>query len=267
MKKRMMMAVLMTGLFLAGLAQAQTNVSITENSAGKVKMGMTVAEVRRVVSPMKLSRTRDGDGVILIAVKSGKSEVMTLFAGEADADENRINEQAKIENIEVWAKNYQTADGIHPGMLLSAVEKKYGKVKEIMMSEIESREYAEFSNFPARLSLRLSGKDSQNAGVYAQGSNRTKRYTAGTYIFSITVSSPPRETADESGSCEVVTKDANGNLNVRNTPGGTIIGKLPNGTQVKIIERSSGAARVTATVGGKTIEGWVANTFLGNCSN
>lgn len=266
MKERMMMAVLITGLFLTGMAQAQTNVPITENSAGKVKIGMTVAEVRKAVSPMKLSRTRDGDGVILIAVRSGKSEVMTLFAGEADADENRINEQAKIENIEVWAKNYQTADGIHPEMLLSAVEKKYGRVKEIMMSEIESREFAEFANFPARLSLRLSGKDSQNAGVYKTGSRTTTRYTAGTYVFSITVSSPPRDMADETGSCQVVTKDANGNLNLRSTPGGTIVGKLPNGTQVKIIERSNSVARVSATINGKAVEGWVATEFLGSCN-
>ena len=65
-------------------------------------------------------------------------------------------------------------------------------------------------------------------------------------------------------SCQVTTQG--GNLNVRNL-NGAIIGKLPNGTWVRIIEEAliDNRALVSATVGRRTIRGYVSTDFLSNC--
>ncbi|HMS09982.1 MAG TPA: hypothetical protein PKE66_10895 [Pyrinomonadaceae bacterium] len=156
---------------------------ITGNSAGAVKIGMTVAEVRKAVAPLKLERSSDGEGIALIAVKSGEEIVMTLFAGEEDRDA-RIDEKAKVEYIMVWDKGYATAAGVHPGMKIADAEKIYGKVKVIVRSEIESREYVTFTNHPAGIDIRVLAED-DSAGVYPQGASKTGTYSANAYIFHI----------------------------------------------------------------------------------
>jgi hypothetical protein len=169
-------------LFLAGVsASAQANL-ITPNSAGKVKLGMTITEVRKAVAPMKLTRTSDGEGVALIAVKQGKNEVMTIYAGEDNRDAP-IDNNAKVDQIWVWSNNYKTANGVHPGMLVSRAEKLLGPVKEIGISEIESREHAEFLNQPDGLHFRLDSGD----GDFPEGSSTTTKYKPTAKIFSINV--------------------------------------------------------------------------------
>ncbi len=190
MQRVMMMAVLIIGLFFTGQAQAQTNKLITWASAGEVKVGMTVAEVRDYVKPMILSRTSDGEGVALIAVKDGENQVMTLYANEEDP-KAAINENAKISNIEVWDKSYKTEEGVYVGMSLSDTEMKYGKVTEIIRSEIEAREFATFTNHPSGgLSFRLMGENDGSAGKYAEGKRTTSDYASGAFIYSIQVVGP-----------------------------------------------------------------------------
>lgn len=172
-------------ILLAAGADAQPAKLITQNSAGKVKVGMTVAQARKAAAPMKLSRTSDGEGIALIAVKEGKVEVMTLYAGEGDRAA-RVNNNARIEQIWVWDRSYKTANGVHPGMLLRVAEKRYGKVRKIEMSEIESREFAEFASHPKGIDFRLQGKNDQ-AGVYPSGSSTATAYTPGAYIDSVQV--------------------------------------------------------------------------------
>ena len=63
--------------------------------------------------------------------------------------------------------------------------------------------------------------------------------------------------------CHVRTKG--GNLNVR-SGSGKIIGKLPNGTRVRILSTGwAPTSQITATVGGRKIQGWVATEFLADC--
>lgn len=171
---------------MAVAAQATLSTGkITQDSVGAVRIGMSVAAVRKAVAPLVLERSSDGEGVALIGVKRGRDTVMTLYAGEEDRDA-KIDENAKIEQIWVWDKNYRTDGGVSPGMTLASAEKIYGKVKKITMSEIESREFAEFTNHPEGIEFRLLGKGG-DAGVYPSGTNETNVYSPNAYIFSINV--------------------------------------------------------------------------------
>ena len=172
------------------LQSPSKRILITEAAIGPVRLGMRVAQVRTVLRPFTLSRTTDGEGVALIAVNRGNKTVLTLYACEPDPAA-RINERGVIEFIEAWDPSFRTAGGIHAGMPLREVEQKYGKLKEISLSEIESREFATFANQPKGIHLRVMNENGM-AGVYKRGETKTMRYEPGTYVFSISISGLPR---------------------------------------------------------------------------
>ncbi|MCM3903246.1 MAG: hypothetical protein ND866_16180 [Pyrinomonadaceae bacterium] len=176
-----------------GPVKAGLDFLITDNSVGPVRLGTTVAQARRALRGFTLSRTSDGEGIALIAVKRGKQTVMTLYAGEQDP-RSRINERARIEFIEVWDPRYYTSAGVHPKMPLREVEQKYGQLKEIRLSEIEAREFATFSTHPSGIQLRV-GDDSGMAGIYNEGKNTTARYSHSAYLMSISITGRGNATA------------------------------------------------------------------------
>ena len=164
---------------------APANYSITKSSAGNIRLAMTIAEARSAMKGATFERTSDGEGVALISVKQGGVQLMTLYADEEDP-QRPIDETARIMNIEVWDPRFKTPNGIHVNMKLVDVEKILGKVKKIIKSEIESREFAEFATKTDGFMFRLMGPDF-DAGIYPKGSRETTRYIANTFIFTISI--------------------------------------------------------------------------------
>ena len=168
------------------VAQTANRTLITKNSIGPIRLGMTVARIRKVFPGVTLSRTSDGEGVALIAVERRGKTLMTLFAGETDSN-SPVNQRAVVEHVSAIDAGYRTSARVHPGMSLRKVEKRYGKLKEIMLSEIESREYATFAGQPGWIQLRVMN-DGGMAGIYAEGQTRTKLYSPAAYVLSISIS-------------------------------------------------------------------------------
>jgi hypothetical protein len=173
--------------FSGGAARSAVSTShrITATSVGPVKLGMTVAQARRVLAGYTLRRGSDGEGVALIEVRRGGQEVMKLFADEPDPA-RPINARARVRWIEVWDNSYTTRAGVHPGMPLREVEQKYGKLKQITRSEIESREYATFAKEPAGLQFRVEGSSGE-AGRYPNGSNTATAYVPSARVVAISI--------------------------------------------------------------------------------
>jgi hypothetical protein len=146
---------------------------------------MTVAQARRALTGHSLRRGSDGEGVALIEVLRGKKVVMRLFADEPDPG-RPINERARVRWIEVWDRSYATQAGVRPGMPLREVERKYGKLKQITRSEIESREYATFPQGPAGLLFRVEGSVGE-AGRYRNGSSTATAYVPSAYVAAILI--------------------------------------------------------------------------------
>jgi len=159
---------------------------ITKNSVGPIRLGMSVAQARKAVPKLKFARTTDGEGMALIEVKGGETADMVLYAGEDDA-EGPIHENAKIQLIKVFGQAYKTANGVHPGMPLREVEKKYGKLTNISMSEIESREYAEFARQPAGLLFQVGLPEIGIAGKYPEGKRETAVYVPSAVVTNIEI--------------------------------------------------------------------------------
>jgi hypothetical protein len=176
------------------------NTLVTENSVGGVKLGMTLAEARRVFKNYTFSRTMIGYRDLGIVVKQGEVEIMNIDAGEGEdpdtgEDNSKLPENAKIVGIEVLDRRFKTAEGVYPKMLIADAEKIYGKIKSIDWDD-EVGEFGKFSNQPKGYYFSLRGpgfRDTANsrtdpAGIYGAGGYQTQKYKPKSYIYSIAIS-------------------------------------------------------------------------------
>jgi hypothetical protein len=165
---------------------------VTGSAAGPVRLGMTVANVRTVMPGVILERTQDGEGLALISVRRGEDELMTLYAGEDDP-ETDVDEKRKVEFIQVWDPIFVTAEGVHAEMPLSEAERHLGRLTEVVLSEIEMREFAEFTKKTPGIQYRVISEDGF-AGIYPEevpeGAGTTKRYRPDARILAIEIVGP-----------------------------------------------------------------------------
>lgn len=156
---------------------------ISADGIGAIRLGRTIDEARRAMPSAKVERTSNGDGAALVEVSFGTDTSVTISADEDDPDAP-IDWSKTVTAIETFSPTCHTVDGIRPGILVVDVEKVFGPVKQIVKSEIESREYITFEQQPADLTLRLD-----YTGEFPEGSRETQRFSAGAKIYSIMVSS------------------------------------------------------------------------------
>ena len=159
---------------------AQKNFTITNNAAGGIRLGMTVGQARSALPDCSFRRTEDGEGVALIGVRCHKREIMSLYAGEEGRDA-KVNWRRRIEFIEVWDKRFKTKDRVHPDMYLRNAERILGKVREILITQIESREFVTFGRVRKGIEYRTYG------GIYTRPNVTTTKYEPGSRIHSIQV--------------------------------------------------------------------------------
>jgi hypothetical protein len=172
------------GVTTRTIAPSTGEYSINVGGVGRVRLNFTLDEVRRALPGATFKRTSDGDGLALVEVTMGRDTAVVIYAGEDDADA-AIDWAKRVERIEVFSTAFHTGEGVRPGALVADVEKIYGKVTEISVSEIESREYVEFDTQPSSLTFRLN-----YTGIFARGSRRTTRYETSAKILSIAVARP-----------------------------------------------------------------------------
>jgi len=182
MQRIMMMAVLAIGLFFTSLVQAQTNKLITKDSAGNVKIGMTVDQARAAVRPLILGNgVNEFEGDMRHRIKQGQNLVMTILVGGTASIY-----QGQITEIVVWGKRFQTAEGVRVGMALGDAEKKYGKVEKIEKNEQNDFEYVTFANHPKGIlfTLEISGEtvSCQDAGIYDTNETTATKYNDEVYV-------------------------------------------------------------------------------------
>ena len=166
------------------IAPSGGDMSIDVGGVGRVRLNFTLDEVRRALPRATFKRTSDGDGLALIEITLGGDTAVVIYAGEDDPGPE-IDWAKRVERVEVFSKAYYTAEGARVGALVTDVEKIYGKVTDITVSEIESREYVTFEKQPSWLTLRLN-----YTGVFADGSRRTTKYGSNARILSMAVTKP-----------------------------------------------------------------------------
>jgi hypothetical protein len=148
-------------------SDSRTGYLITPMSVGHIKLGMTIAEARKILKGYEFSRTNVPytEMDLGISVRKGGKEVFILDAGEGEVfDEVPINDKLKIVAITVLDSSYKTADGVHPGMNIASAEKRYGKIKKIERTN-HTPEFPTFTNDPKGIGFIIVSK-SGYAGIY-----------------------------------------------------------------------------------------------------
>lgn len=184
-------------ILFAGAAFAQTSAClIQQNSVGPLRVGMTVAQVRQTLHGATLKSSQDADALPLLAVIREGLHTMDLYV---NADTG-MKETSKIELIRVFDGACSTSDGIHPGMPLSDVAKRYGRLKRLFVTDSESREYAEFDKQPPWLDVQTGNGQ---AGRYPVGKRCTSDYNPSAHIASLWISHMPNKLPEEQFNCTV----------------------------------------------------------------
>lgn len=173
---------LLVAIFVLSVAShAQQNFRSDSEGAGGAKIGMTVAQARTAMKDYQFSPSSNGEGIALLGVTCRGARTMTLYAGEDFDVASTIDFLASIETIEVWGHRFKTAEGVHVAMRVVDAERRLGKIKEIILTPIESREFITFSRSTPNIGYRFFG------GFYASRGTFTTEYEPGARLWSIQV--------------------------------------------------------------------------------
>ena len=171
-----------------GAARAATDADthlITASAMGHVRLRMTLEQARRALPRASFRRTSDGDGAALVDIALGPDNSLSVWADEDDPA-TPIDWSKRIVTIETFSAAFHTREGIHPGSLVTEAATFFGPVREIVKSEIESREYVTFARQPRALTFRVD-----YTGIFSPGLRRTTAFAPGAKIWSIAISSLP----------------------------------------------------------------------------
>ena len=167
--------------FLAASAYAQNRgCLIEENGVGPVRAGMTIAQARHAMHGATLKPTQDADRLPLFGVTQEGLHTMDLYVDAAPPSEN-----AKITRIRVFDGACATREGVRPGMRLSDVAQKYGRVTRLITTDTESREFAQFERAPSWIEIQVGNGQE---GIYPPGKRCTTNYVPSAHIASLWVS-------------------------------------------------------------------------------
>ncbi|MEM6279458.1 MAG: hypothetical protein AAF733_08275, partial [Verrucomicrobiota bacterium] len=161
---------------------------ITATSVGAAQIGMTIGEIRSEFPGARLERTSDGEGIAYVAIIENEELLIEMVTDQYDV-EAPILDTERVAMIVVRHPRFATANGIRLGSDLGELDLRIGPVREILTSEIESREYASFERQPSGLQFQILN-DENTAGIYDPDTYKTKRFREGSYISSITVTGP-----------------------------------------------------------------------------
>ena len=168
-------------LFLAALPFHTANAAciITPEGIGGVKLGQTLAQVKRAFPHMKVRSESDAEGVEMWRLPVAPNAVVY-----AHVEEGR---RGRIDFLETFSAACRTKDGVHPAMHLTQVAQKWGRLNNITMSEIEMRQFAQFARQPARIGLRVEGGDFGTQAADAELPLNTSKASPGAKVLSIQI--------------------------------------------------------------------------------
>lgn len=162
---------------------------ISPEGLGPVRFGMSFDDVRKALPGATFARGWDGDGVAFVDVARDGIPLMSLHANDDDPNAP-FDWSRRITSIQSFSQAAVSADGVAVGDLVADAEKTWGPVREIRVSEIESRQFVEFARQPEWLTIRID-----YTGDFAEGARQTRRYKTGARIMSFAIR--PRLAIDE----------------------------------------------------------------------
>ena len=161
----------------------QGECKITSSGIGPLSLGMTVKEAKTAFPQATFNVADSAEDTVALEARSGKEQVLLSQVGDKLPAGKTLPDTTKLKSLETYSEKCRDENGIGPGTLLDDAVARLGGVKEIVMSEVESRQYVTFQQHPKGRWYRID-----NSGVFAEGSpRRTTQYTAKARILGVGV--------------------------------------------------------------------------------
>lgn len=156
---------------------------ITATSIGPVKIGMTVKDARKALPQATFKVTEGLDDLVILEAHVGKEQVWLSPLGDGPPPGRSLLDSTMLKSLETFSEQCRDDNGVGPGTPLRDAASKLGGVKEIVMSEIESREYVTFGRQPKGRWYRID-----YTGIFAPESpSRTTDYQPEAKIMAVGV--------------------------------------------------------------------------------
>jgi hypothetical protein len=165
---------------------------VTNNTVGQIRIGMTIADVRRILKEARFERG-PGEGADEIEVKLKGKSLMWFTASPGDENyDSPVDGKTKIFAISVGNSKFQTSAGVRTGMTIAEAEKIYGKIRAIIEEGLTGDEFAVFTNHPEGIDFSVSNPKATDdpyskVGKYIDGKIESKSYVKGSTISSIDI--------------------------------------------------------------------------------
>lgn len=163
---------------------------IDTNSIAGIPIGTTIAQVRQSFPKALIKPLQDAEGVTFASIKITPEIEIFAYTDSTNTADNTLNENSPITYLDTASSVCKTAQGVHPYMLVADAEQIYGAVQQIVMSEIEARQTAEFDQQPPELSFRIDDSGAFDA-TDTELPKITTDYQEGAKIQSIAVIALP----------------------------------------------------------------------------
>ncbi|MEB4591101.1 hypothetical protein VSS37_08940 [Candidatus Thiothrix sp. Deng01] len=157
-------------------APALNSYTITAGSAGPVQLGMPSSEILAAMPGVAAGVELDGEGIEWMTLTLNGETLMNVML-----DKN--THAASL--IRVLSPRFVTEQNVRVGENLQSAGEKLGGLTEIQWTEVESREFATFTNAPASMVFQVISNDGTTAGVYNKGETSTTIASASATIHSI----------------------------------------------------------------------------------
>jgi uncharacterized protein YjbI with pentapeptide repeats len=216
------------GFSVTEFSKAEPSFLLTTDSAGDIRLGITVAEARKVFAGVRLEQNNVGGEGTAIEVRYDDTLIMILTTDQKDLSDYGkgvvpIDENAKIQSIKIWDSRYNYANGVFSDMSISEAEKRFGKVNEIVFHGLDESEHVTFSNQPRGASFTAVPGDSTavnaKAGVYSDEAVTTTKYSAAAKIFTIKITNPDGTRDEHKSPQYLITADSAAGIKIGMTVG------------------------------------------------
>lgn len=170
-------------------APAPIKCEIDRNSIAGIPLGTTIEQVRQQFPKALIKSLQDNEGIAFTSIQLTPD--IQIFA-YTDSSQATAADNSPITYLDTASAACKTEQGVHPFMEVAKAEQIYGAVQQIVMSEAEARQTAEFDQQPPELSFRID-----DSGAFDLTDNNlpkiTTDYQEGAKIHSIAVMNLPAE--------------------------------------------------------------------------
>lgn len=140
-----------------GPRPAEIDCTITGQSIGPLRLGMSLAQAREAWPAAVFKRDSGLDDIVVLLVEV-QGQVLAVSEVGYDLPPGPLPAATQLLDLSTYHPWCRDARDVGPGTLLSTAARSYGGLEEIVRSDVEQREYARFRQEPASMHFRVDYK-------------------------------------------------------------------------------------------------------------